>query len=283
MACQSPLWVLPGGAFREVPVPCGRCPPCAKRRIDSWVFRLKQHEKVCTSSHFVTLTYSPDFLPISPNGWMTLDKGEFPRYMKRLRKLCPGAKLSYYACGEYGTIGKRPHYHAIIFNVPNDTIFFDAWHLDGVAIGKVHVGTVTGDSIAYCCKYMNSSEFFSFHAGDDRIPEFSLMSKGMGLNYVSDAIKRYHNDDLSRNYLTVDGGHKIALPRYYKSRLYASDTDEDRRMLADESSRKRDVDNRDYHARLYGSNPEYTYEQFVIDQRTARNVSFKKSKKVRDV
>lgn len=283
MSCQSPFWKLPAGGLREVPVPCGRCPPCKKRRVDAWVFRLMQEEKRHKYAHFVTLTYDTDHVPISPNGFMTLDKDAFPLFMKRLRKLCPDAPLRYYACGEYGSENRRPHYHAIIFGCSDSERFFKAWSLDGVPFGSVHVGQVSGDSIAYTMKYIDKPKHYSVHGRDDRVHEFALMSKGMGENYITPAIKKYHTDDLSRNYLTVLGGHKIALPRYYRERLFTPDQLEDQRMLADEERLKREEINREEHARMFPPLvdrstgeiiSEFTYVQFVETQRKARNDSF---------
>jgi len=107
--CDSPFFVLPKAAVEKVPVPCGRCPPCKLRRVNGWVFRMLEEEKVSSSSHFVTLTYDTSTVPISDNGFMTLRKRDFQLFMKRLRKLCLDAKLKDYAVGEYGTNYKRPH------------------------------------------------------------------------------------------------------------------------------------------------------------------------------
>jgi len=283
MACQSPIMRPSRDGFRDVPVPCGRCPPCLKNRVDSWVFRLKQQEKVSTHSHFITLTYDTQFVPISPNGFMTLCRDAFPLFMKRLRKLCPDFKLSYYACGEYGTKKKRPHYHAIVFNVPDDSFFFKAWSLNGVPFGSVHVGQVSGDSIAYCTKYMNKTEHIKGFLRDDRVPEFSLMSKGMGKNYVNEKTIAYHNADLNRNFLAIDGGFKIALPRYYRDRIFSKDAMEDMQDLATGRSLDLDLHNRRYFERKYRSRPDYTYEQFCNDQRLARVNSFNSQQSDRDV
>jgi hypothetical protein len=42
----------------------------------------------------------------------------------------------------------------------------------------------------------------------------------MGLNYVTDAIVKYHNEDLSRAFVKNTGGVKTAIPRYYRERIY---------------------------------------------------------------
>lgn len=302
MACNSPIYKQIKGSW--MPLPCGRCPPCKKRRTDGWVFRLLEEDKVSTSSHFVTLTYDPAHVPISRNGFMTLDKTEFPRYMKRLRKLvfakmvrmyaddtlCTDLvpKLKYYACGEYGSNNKRPHYHAIIFNCPDVDLFFEAWKKDGAHFGKVVIGDVSGDSVAYVMKYIdkahNQAGLFPgwkpFWGRDDRIPEFALMSKGMGKNYLTDRIVKYHNADLSRNYLTRDG-HKIAMPRYYRDRIFDEDTRNEMQGLAALAAGKRESDNYAFFLKV---SPEgHDYDTFKDNQRTAILNRFSSLIKNRDV
>jgi len=233
MPCDSPIYVekhkyLTG----DIPVPCGKCPPCKKRRVDSWVFRLLQEEKISHHSHFVTFTYNTSEVPISTNGFMTLCKPDFQKFMKRLRKQT-GIKpiydendeliqhgIRYYAVGEYGTKNWRPHYHAIIFNVPDPQSYVDAWGL-----GEIHVGICSGNSIAYTAKYIDKQGRIPCHKRDDRVKEFSLMSQGLGANYLTDEVRKYHKDRLDELFLTTPGGHRIAMPKYYRSKLF---TDEEK-------------------------------------------------------
>lgn len=227
MKCDSPFYVTPKGHTQAVPVPCGRCPPCKIRRVDSWCFRLMQEEKRSTSAYFITLTYDNYSVPVTPNGWMTLKKSDFQDYMKRLRKLCPDQNLKYYAVGEYGSENLRPHFHAILFNVPDEKLIGNAWSLDGTQLGTVWIGSVSTDSIAYCMKYQDKQQALPLFKNwkpyvgrDDRLPEFPLMSKGLGSNYLTDAMVKYHRKDLTRLYVTREGGYKKALPKYYRDKIY---------------------------------------------------------------
>lgn len=217
MICDHPFLVNRDYG-QPVPVPCGRCPPCKTRRVNSWVFRLMEEEKRSSTAFFVTLTYDTAHVPISEKGYMTLKKSDFQDYMKRLRKLCSGCTLKYYAVGEYGSENLRPHFHAIIFNVPRETLFADAWSLNGVQFGTVHVGSLTTDSCAYTMKYIDKAQRFSTHG---RVPEFALMSKGLGSNYITNDTKRYHSADVTRLYCTKLGGYKIAMPKYYRDKIYS--------------------------------------------------------------
>ena len=60
----------------------------------------QMHECNC----FVTLTYE-----VAPR---SLQYEDFQKFLKRLRKNS-GKAVRYFACGEYGEEGGRPHFHAL--------------------------------------------------------------------------------------------------------------------------------------------------------------------------
>lgn len=213
----------------EILVPCGRCPECVKRRISAWSFRLMQEEKNSRSAHFITLTYDTNKVPLSKNGFMSINKRDLQLFFKRLRKAHSikgyyNVGLKYYAVGEYGGKTKRPHYHLILFNCKIELIQ-DAW-----GMGHVHYGEVTGASVGYTLKYMCKPSKIPMHKNDDRIPEFSLMSKKLGASYLSEKMIRWHKADLdNRMHLVIEDGKKISMPRYFKDRIYE---EEERERIA---------------------------------------------------
>lgn len=218
MWCLTPYMVkMDNEQFQ--PVPCGRCPPCRLRRASGWSFRLMQQDRIAQSSHFITLTYATSNVPLSPNGYKTLDKRDIQLFFKRLRKAHDVSNIKYYVAGEYGGQTNRPHYHAIIFNARLDLVQ-PAWDK-----GDIHYGTVSGASIGYTLKYMcKDSKKRYYGTKDDRATEFSLMSKGLGLNYINDKTSEWHKSDLdNRMYLPLMDGQKCAMPRYYKDKMYNED------------------------------------------------------------
>lgn len=229
---------------RYIPVPCGKCPECLTRRASIWGFRLRKQEEISSSAFFVTLTYDDHHLNlcdviynknktevktgitrITKNGFMTLQKYDFQNYIKTLRNnlksIGHDEKISYYACGEYGGKYRRPHFHAIIFNAPQRALE-DAW-----TRGNTFIGTVTGASISYTVKYINKGTWKPLHKNDDRNPEFALMSKRMGANYLTPGTVDFHRNDLTKAYVTLPDGIKMALPRYYKDKLFPITANED--------------------------------------------------------
>lgn len=177
-----------------------------------------------SSAFFVTLTYNDETIPWGEDNMLTLWKHDLQCYFKRLRKLNEKlgnkVKLKYYAAGEYGGQTMRPHYHIILFNALEETIF-EAWKLDGKELGFVHVGTVTDKSVGYTIGYLSKSRLIPEFEGDTRQPEFSLMSKGLGVSYVNEKTIFWHHVKKERLYLPMKDGVKIAMPRYYRNKIYA--------------------------------------------------------------
>ncbi|WNK14090.1 MAG: replication initiator protein [Microvirus sp.] len=237
-------------------VPCGKCLNCRRRRVSSWSVRLVKEGERSFEAVFLTLTYNNDNVPISDMGYLTLKKKDVQDYMKRLRKAHPAdhKKLTYYAVGEYGSKTKRPHYHLILFNA-DPTKLHSAWHLKGKPLGDIYIGNVVEASIGYCLKYISKICYIGKDQKiDDRQPNFSLMSKGIGLNYISthsiqcldQTIFRDKNGNWSlkdwitktvhipnkpinqwhkaipeqRVYVPLKDGNKAPLPRYFKKLIY---------------------------------------------------------------
>lgn len=237
--CITPFPVKDANKIQHL-VPCGKCPGCVARRTSAWSFRLRMEGLRACSAYFVTFTYNTDHVPISENGYYTLFYKDMQDFFKRLRKNHsrrlhpiyregrPGIK--YYCAGEYGSTYNRPHYHAIIFNAHCDDIC-EAWRLNGRSIGDLHFGTVTGASIGYTLKYLEKKNGnINKFAGDDRVRERALMSKGLGENYITDATIRYHLDDLlNRVCHVIEDGKRVPMARYYKQKIYNA---EQRGLLA---------------------------------------------------
>lgn len=241
MSCWCPF-IIERKGHKDIPVNCGRCPYCKNRKVNDWVFRLKQEDKVAKSGHFVTLTYDTDNVPLCKDG-MSLSKMEFPiiyswkqiggfrtflirqgktksndltRFFKKLRK--KGENIRYYAVGEYGSKSYRPHYHIILFNLNDIENIYRSWNL-----GSIHIGEVSGASIGYTVKYLAKDTLIPKYIGDSRVPEFSRMSKGLGDNYLNDdKVIQYFKNDLSKNFCYTEDGYKIALPSYYRNKIHKS-------------------------------------------------------------
>lgn len=211
---------------QQIPVPCGKCPPCRSRRSAGWAFRMMQEQKVSSTSFMLTLTYNSSHIPISKNGFRSLDKTDVQKFIKRLRKASKindyglTKSIRYYAAGEYGSETKRPHYHLLIFNVhPNNIV--DSWKLANQEIGSIHLAPLNMATIQYAFKYLQKASTVGKFERDDRAKEFQLFSKGLGANYLSREMVAWHKNNLKeRCFIPIEDGKKIAMPRYYKQKIY---------------------------------------------------------------
>jgi hypothetical protein len=212
----------PDGSMTRV-VNCGRCGPCLRKKQIDWCFRLGKELNASTTACFLTLTYSDENIPIADGGYSLL-RTDFQKFMKRLRKHAStgnknAPKLKYYAVGEYGSKTERPHYHAIVFNLPRpfEKFVSKAWKL-----GHIHIGTVTEASIFYTTKY--ALKGLKRRKADEvdiygREPQFALMSNGLGESYINDTIVDYLRTQGTK-LLTLPGGSKKKLPRYYIEKMF---------------------------------------------------------------
>lgn len=212
-----------------VSVPCGKCPICLKKRAMDWCFRLEHENRVSKSSCFITLTYEQP--PLTENGIPTLCRSDLTNFIKRLRK-STHEKLKYYAVGEYGTKNRRPHYHIILFNYPMRKLLRASSILDiwkggtwyHAIPGHIQIDACNSASIGYVANYCQVGTFRPDHRYydgliDDRVPHYSVMSKKMGLSYLSSNVYRYHVRTLSA-FVTRPGGSIQRLPKYFRDKIF---------------------------------------------------------------
>lgn len=221
---ERELWTPNGyeGGVTKV-VPCGKCVVCLRRRAGGWMFRLTKEWEQSTSAYFVTLTYDDENIPTTTNDLQTLQKSDLQKFFKRLRHHTR-RKIRYYACGEYGSKTHRPHYHAIIFDLPVNwcrayDILVSAW-----TAGLIDLQRCSHGSIGYVTGYVikgQKEDFTDYNTGeiDDRQPEFSVMSKKLGANYLTPAKINYHKRNLIST-LPLGSGGILSMPRYYMDKIF---------------------------------------------------------------
>lgn len=230
MQCLSPIRLRSKGkdAFgRYTEVPCGKCAACITNKRGSWYFRLLQEYKNCVNAYFLTLTYDENNLPRNSLGYPTFDKEDIQKFFKRLRKACEPTKIRYFLASEYGSKFGRPHYHAILFDLPQ---IGDAWRLVHKCWGKgrTSLSRVTLARLGYVANYMYghydgpSDEFI-----DETNNTFMLCSRhpAIGSGYLTPQMVKYHKDGYINH--VFNGKISISLPRYYRDKIF---TDEEKRI-----------------------------------------------------
>lgn len=248
MLCTNPFVRLPNGKVTKkkllngdmtgVPFPCGQCMNCRINKRRQWTLRMLLENSVHVESCFVTLTYSDENLVYNKDYQKQLCKKDFQDFMKRLRKYYDneGKKIRYFACGEYGSKTKRPHYHFILFGAMADQELIEKiW-----GYGLVHVGTCTADSIQYVAGYVLKK--FVNKKRDTITPEFILSSRrpGIGFYAVQDFVDISDNEHFVRFILENNdiptvlavGGRFFPIDRYLKNKISdALKIDSDKQFL----------------------------------------------------
>lgn len=185
-------------------------------------------------SAFITLTYEGEIGP-------GLVYKDFQDFMKRVRfRLGP---TRFFMCGEYGELGLRPHFHALLFG----RTFYDGKQI-GESLyrsstldalwqkGHASYGSVTYDSAryvaGYTCKKITGDPADAHYSRVDlrtgeivRVPaEFGHMSLKPGIGYSW--FQKYWREVYGpRDGVVLKGGITVPPPRYYDNLLLQLDSD----------------------------------------------------------
>ena len=223
-------------------VGCGKCLACRINKRREWTLRLCHEEVFSSSAYFVTLTYDEDHVPFDVNRHMCVSVQDIQLFMKRLRKrvakVAPDVSLRFFCNSEYGPETRRPHYHMLLFNVPDELMFQDARQIRrGKSVsftcpylmgiwknGNVEFGIASRERAGYCAKYFVDRKSID----PDLQPNFSLMSRnpGIGFSYQEKIQEKVRYYGL-RACLNSSGTY-VALPRYYRNKIW---NDEERRKM----------------------------------------------------
>ncbi|AXH73280.1 MAG: replication initiator protein [Microviridae sp.] len=231
-----------GFADLQMTVPCGQCIGCRIDRSRMWAIRCTHEAKLHEANSFITLTYDDEHLP-HDNG---LSKDHFQKFMKRLRFAIQPAFVRFFACGEYGDLNQRPHYHAVLFGYDftydrkvhskkkkgeqeiihyTSELLSKAW-----GMGRCTLTSFNYSAAAYTARYVmkkQNGKNALQHENYSRLnlstgeiyqvqPEFALMSMRPGLGHGW--YEKYKKDAFPSDFL-IHEGKKHSVPRYYLDKL----------------------------------------------------------------
>lgn len=206
-----------------IEIECRKCLPCRLKQARDKAIRCVHESTQWEHNWFLTLTYKdPAPKKLIYRHWQL--------FMKKLRKAHNNQAISFMVTGEYGDKTKRPHWHAILFNLNLPDVQF-THHTDlkhpvfkSAIIDKLwgyndpqkrpnELGTVTMDSASYVARYAakklvhgydNSHEYHPIHKTSSR--------RAIGKLWL----EKYHEQTFRNGYVTLPNGSKAAIPRYYK-------------------------------------------------------------------
>lgn len=226
----NPINALVEGHF--IWMPCQRCVGCHMDRSEQWAIRCYHESQLYQQNCFVTLTYDDQHVPVSYG----LELRELQLFFKRLRKKLGSHKIRFFASGEYGDQGLRPHYHALIFNydfpdkklkaIRRGNRVYESAILQSLWTNGTNneIGNLTYQSAAYTARYCfkkvggdKADDHYSRVSPIDgnvyRVPtEFCVMSRRPGLG--TDWFHKFKSDVFPSDFLIVDGK-KRRTPKFY--------------------------------------------------------------------
>lgn len=256
-----------GYDYKQITVPCQNCIGCRLDKAKSWALRNYHEASMSSKACFITLTFGDgatidnvfrlrEFSHLSRSQKFaaarkrcnTLVRGDFSRFIKRLRsRLQKGfyyvdsvtkekkfyiqtEGLRYYACGEYGELNERPHYHALIYNFDfPDKVYFSSengnvfWTSDILSkawgYGFVYVSDFTINTANYVSRYVtkkiNGQLKNEWYQGKE--PEYQVCSNRPGIGRVW--FEKYKDDVYPDDKVLypTKSGKKIPIkpPKYY--------------------------------------------------------------------
>lgn len=253
MDCFHPRTIRLTDGTRQV-VRCDHCLACLSYRQGGWLVRLREELESRGGGYFATLTYDDAHLPMfRSKDWRFINDPPVPCVSKKdiqhfhmsLRKrfqqgfyiddsLVPFGgsvqridlhrftRFSFYLTSELGPEGKRPHYHAIYFGLPEDpflvqNLFNKIWH-GGFTMVEPAQSTAAA---SYVSKYLVNDSFVSPPTEAPDYPSmFSLMSKGLGKSYLTPSRLDWHRAAPLQRCFHPDGRNREILPRYWKDRIF---------------------------------------------------------------
>jgi hypothetical protein len=207
---------------------------CRLDKARSWAVRCVHEAKMHDAASFITPTFADEHLPAD----YSVSVRELQLFHKKLRHAY--GPFRFFACGEYGSEGLRPHYHELLFGLdfPDKRLYSVSrrgerlYHSEALenlwGKGRCLIGSVTLQSAGYCARY-SMKKISGDKAADHyrRIhpvtgapvqvqPEFIVMSRMPGIG--SAWFDKFQSDAFPSDFLVVDG-RKVPVPSYYLRKL----------------------------------------------------------------
>lgn len=235
--------------YEQIEIRCGRCLGCRMDYSQMWAARMTHEAAYHKNNWFLTLTYNDEHLPMrerinTETGELqtskTLVKGHVQEFIKRLREKYTldkqeETRIRYYACGEYGPKGGRPHYHLAIFNAPIVSLEKVGVGAKGSSLytspeierlwnkGFITIGELTPASAGYIARYMlkkQKGDDKKYYEEENIQAPFTLQSTmpGLGFQYYDEHKEEIYMQDCI--ILATQGrSRKIPVPAYYDKQM----------------------------------------------------------------
>ena len=223
----------PDKRVKAVPYGCGKCIECRQQKAREWQVRLHEELKDDPKALFMTMTFSDEALDelteecrteepntIAARAIQLFGKRWYKNYKESIKHWLV-TELGHGKHAEHHKSTERLHLHGFLWTDKSAAEIEKLWQYGWVDTGEY----VTDQSGGYCVKYVSKVD--PVHKGfNSRV----FASKGIGKGWLKrfDAQHNKFNGDETREYYKTPSGQKLALPKYYRNKLW---TDEEREKL----------------------------------------------------
>lgn len=206
-----------------IEIECRKCLPCRLKQARDKAIRCVHESSMFEDNWFLTVTYKdPAPKKLIYRHWQL--------FMKRLRKEHNNQAISFMVTGEYGEKTKRPHWHAILFNLRLPDIIpyrkndrgdllwrcpsiDKIWGYNDPILRPNELGSVSMDSASYVARYAAKKLVHGYDDAHDLHPIHKTSSRrAIGKLWI----EQHFAQTFYNGYVTLPGGAKAAIPRYYK-------------------------------------------------------------------
>lgn len=229
-----------------VPVGCGNCIECRKKKAREWQVRLQEDIKYNEGGKFITLTFSDESIAkitekiyqkcteqktVKPEGY-ELDNQiatyAVRHWLERWRKDY-GKSLRHWLVTELGHNGtENIHLHGIIWTkeplekVEKHWSYGWMWKGKKIEKGKIE-NYVNSKTVNYIVKYVNKV--------DEKHPSYKskvLTTPGIGAGYTQRKMgdwekNKFKEDGVTNEAYRTESGHKLSLPIYMRNKIYSEE------------------------------------------------------------
>jgi hypothetical protein len=223
-----------------VPIGCQDCIECRKQKAREWQTRMQEEIKKHKNGKFVTLTFNNEQYSKLTEHPKIKELEGYPRdnaiatvavryFLERYRKKYKKS-IRHWLITELGHNGtENIHIHGILWTDQKLDEIEKIWNYGWIWKGKKKNGKtenyVNNRTVNYIIKYITKKD--EIHKNYKSI---ILTTAGIGKNYIQsyNATNNKYNGKQTNEAYRTESGHKLALPIYWRNKLY---TEEQREKL----------------------------------------------------
>ena len=135
----------------------------------------------------------------SENLFYALDYYDVQLFIKRLRKKVKNERIRIFACGEYGPVHFRPHYHLLLWFSQEETLAcIQQYIAESWRFGRIDGSFAKSGASSYVARYVNGNQYLPSVFKVSGTKPFSHHSRYLGEKVLQSKFETYEADEYRR-------------------------------------------------------------------------------------